>query len=133
MTRDTADHSMPYITARAMFDGDITNDSYAPAKLKESRILAFIQKITVAEDPVLTANRRRCTDTHHRYVGGRAAGHTRGQRHSRFRGQADAEAGHPTNSVPTSAGVGRAKRRMPFLNRSGPSKTSRIWAPCSPP
>src|SRR3984893_6519209 len=54
-TRDTADHSMPYITARAMFDGDITNDSYAPAKLKEPRILAFMQKITVAEDPVLTA------------------------------------------------------------------------------
>ena len=38
-----------------MFDGDITNDSYAPAKLKEPRILAFMQKITVAEDPVLTA------------------------------------------------------------------------------
>ena len=54
-TRDTADHSMPYITARAMFDGDITNDSYAPAKLKEPRILAFMQKITVAEDPELTA------------------------------------------------------------------------------
>ena len=54
-TRDTADHSMPYITARAMFDGDITNDSYAPAKLEEPRILAFMQKITVAEDPVLTA------------------------------------------------------------------------------
>jgi 2-methylcitrate dehydratase len=55
VTRDTADHSMPYITARAMFDGDITNDSYAPAKLKEPRILAFMQKIRVAEDPVLTA------------------------------------------------------------------------------
>jgi len=54
-TRDTADHSMPYITARAMFDGDITNDTYAPAKLKEPRILAFMRKITVAEDPVLTA------------------------------------------------------------------------------
>jgi 2-methylcitrate dehydratase len=54
-TRETADHSMPYITARAMFDGDITNASYAPAKLKEPRILAFMQKITVAEDPVLTA------------------------------------------------------------------------------
>jgi len=54
-TRDTADHSMPYITARAMFDGDITNDSYAPAKLNEKRILAFMRKITVAEDPELTA------------------------------------------------------------------------------
>ena len=55
VTRDTADHSMPYITARAMFDGDITNDSYAPAKLKEPRILGFMQKIKVAEDPVLAA------------------------------------------------------------------------------
>jgi 2-methylcitrate dehydratase len=54
-TRDTADHSMPYIAARAMFDGDITNDSYAPAKLKEPRILAFMAKITVVEDPELTA------------------------------------------------------------------------------
>ena len=54
-TRDTADHSMPYIAARAMFDGDITNESYAPAKLKDPRILAFMRKITVAEDPALTA------------------------------------------------------------------------------
>jgi 2-methylcitrate dehydratase len=29
--------------------------SYAPAKLKEPRILSFMQKITVAEDPALTA------------------------------------------------------------------------------
>jgi 2-methylcitrate dehydratase len=27
-TRETADHSLPYITARAMFDGDITNESF---------------------------------------------------------------------------------------------------------
>jgi 2-methylcitrate dehydratase len=26
-TRETADHSLPYITARAMFDGEVTNDS----------------------------------------------------------------------------------------------------------
>jgi 2-methylcitrate dehydratase len=54
-TRDTADHSLPYITARAMFDGDITNDSYAPDKLREPHILAFMRRIKVAEDPALTA------------------------------------------------------------------------------
>jgi 2-methylcitrate dehydratase len=54
-TRDTADHSMPYITTRAMFDGDIDNDSYAPEKLHDPRTLAFMRKITVAEDPALTA------------------------------------------------------------------------------
>src|SRR2546426_8104880 len=54
-TRESADHSLPYITARAMFDGDITNASYLPAKLREPRILAFMRKITVKEDPALTA------------------------------------------------------------------------------
>jgi 2-methylcitrate dehydratase len=54
-TRDTADHSLPYITARAMFDGEINNDSYAPEKLRDPRILAFMRKIKVSEDPALTA------------------------------------------------------------------------------
>ncbi len=54
-TRDTADHSLPYITARAMFDGEIDNDSYEPEKLRDPRILAFMRKIKVSEDPALTA------------------------------------------------------------------------------
>ena len=54
-TRDTADHSLPYITARAMFDGDITNETFEPHKFRDPRILAFMRKITVNEDPSLTA------------------------------------------------------------------------------
>ena len=54
-TRETADHSLPYITARAMFDGDITNDSFAPDLFGDPRILAFMRKIKVSEDPALTA------------------------------------------------------------------------------
>jgi len=54
-TREDADHSLPYITTRAMFDGDITNASFAPEKFTEPRIVAFMQKITVREDPALTA------------------------------------------------------------------------------
>ena len=54
-TRETADHSMPYITARAMFDGDITHDSFAPERISDPRIVSFMQKIKVSEDPVLTA------------------------------------------------------------------------------
>jgi 2-methylcitrate dehydratase len=38
-----------------MFDGDITNDSYALEKLRDPGILAFMKKITVKEDPALTA------------------------------------------------------------------------------
>jgi 2-methylcitrate dehydratase len=50
-TKETADHSLPYIVARAMFDGTIDNESYAPAKLHDPRLLAFMRKITVKEDP----------------------------------------------------------------------------------
>jgi 2-methylcitrate dehydratase len=56
-TRETADHSLPYITARAMFDGDIDNDSYAPDKLNDPRILAFMRKISVTADPEFDKNR----------------------------------------------------------------------------
>ena len=58
-SKETADHSLPYIAARAMFDGDIDNDSYTPEKLHDSRILAFMRKITVKVDPAfatLTVN-----------------------------------------------------------------------------
>ena len=54
-TRETADHSLPYVTARAMFDGDITNESFTPQKFRDPAVLAFMQKIKVAEDPALTA------------------------------------------------------------------------------
>lgn len=54
-TRDTADHSLPYITARAMFDGAITNESYASEKLHNPRLRDFMSRISVAEDPALTA------------------------------------------------------------------------------
>ena len=40
-----------------MFDGDISNDSYAPEKLRDPRIRAFMRKITVKEDPVFGALR----------------------------------------------------------------------------
>jgi 2-methylcitrate dehydratase len=56
-TRDTADHSLPYIVARAMLDGDIDNDSYAPAKLHDPRILAVMRKISVKADPAFDVRR----------------------------------------------------------------------------
>jgi 2-methylcitrate dehydratase len=55
--RDTADHSLPYLTARALVDGDITNESYAADRLRDPRILALMQKITVKEDPAFAKPR----------------------------------------------------------------------------
>src|SRR5262249_22137131 len=56
-TKETADHSLPYIAARAMLDGAIDNDSYAPDKLRDPRTLALMGKITVKEDPAFAAPR----------------------------------------------------------------------------
>lgn len=52
--RDTADHSLPYLTARALLDGTVTNASYAPDKLNEPKILALMAKITVVPDPAFS-------------------------------------------------------------------------------
>jgi 2-methylcitrate dehydratase len=38
-----------------MFDGDITHASFAPDMFSDPKLLAFMQKITVHEDPDLTA------------------------------------------------------------------------------
>jgi 2-methylcitrate dehydratase len=50
-TRETADHSLPYIVARAMFDGDINLRSFDQEKLRDPRLLSFMRKITVKPDP----------------------------------------------------------------------------------
>jgi 2-methylcitrate dehydratase len=49
-TRETADHSLPYIAARAMLDGDIGQKSYVPEKLRDPQALAVMRKITVRPD-----------------------------------------------------------------------------------
>jgi 2-methylcitrate dehydratase len=54
-TSETADHSLPYIVARAMLDGDITTASYTPEALRDPKLRALIERITVSEAPDLTA------------------------------------------------------------------------------
>lgn len=54
-TKETADHSMPYIVARALLDGTITNASYAPERLATPDVRALMSRIEIAEDPALTA------------------------------------------------------------------------------
>ncbi|MBL7252120.1 MmgE/PrpD family protein [Alloalcanivorax marinus] len=54
-TRETADHSLPYNVARALLDGDITLDSYTPAKIADPAAAALMDRTTVTVDPALTA------------------------------------------------------------------------------
>lgn len=46
-TRETADHSFPYILARALVDGGITLDSYTPERIADPAIRPLMRKIRV--------------------------------------------------------------------------------------
>lgn len=54
-TRETADHSLPYCTAVALVDGDVTLDSFSDARLRDESLLALVAKIRVLRDAALTA------------------------------------------------------------------------------
>ncbi len=55
-TRETADHSLPYIVAMALIEGKVDNGSYAPGKLRDPAIREFMKRIIVNEDRELTKN-----------------------------------------------------------------------------
>ncbi len=49
-TRETADHSMPYVVAMALLDGAVTDASFTPAKLADPVAVALMAKITMRVD-----------------------------------------------------------------------------------
>ena len=54
-TRETADHSLPYCTAVALTDGDVTLDSFNDQRLRDEKLLALVAKIKIHRDASLTA------------------------------------------------------------------------------
>jgi 2-methylcitrate dehydratase len=53
-TKETADHSLPYIVGMALLHGKVDNSTYSDRALKDKQNLAFVSKVEVAEDPSLT-------------------------------------------------------------------------------
>jgi 2-methylcitrate dehydratase len=49
-TRETADHSMPYVVAAVLIDGAYTDAIFEPARFGDRRTLELMQKITITED-----------------------------------------------------------------------------------
>jgi len=49
-TRETADHSMPYVVAAVLIDGAYTDAIFAPERFQDRRTLDLMKKITIAED-----------------------------------------------------------------------------------
>jgi 2-methylcitrate dehydratase len=54
-TRETADHSLPYCTAAALADGDVTLDTFDPKRFRDPALLALTAKVKVHRDAALTA------------------------------------------------------------------------------
>jgi len=54
-TRETADHSLPYCTAVALVDGEVSADQFSAGRLADPFLLGLVARTTVIEDPALTA------------------------------------------------------------------------------
>ena len=53
ISRETADHSMPYIVAAAVLDGAVTVESFNPATVSDPQRLRFLERVAVAPAPEL--------------------------------------------------------------------------------
>ena len=48
-SRETADHSMGYMTIAALIDGDVTRDTFSPKKFKSVKYLGLLDRTTIVE------------------------------------------------------------------------------------
>jgi 2-methylcitrate dehydratase len=53
-TRETADHSMPYLVAAAFQDGGVTPATFAPSRIQDPALRPLIKKLKVVEEPEFT-------------------------------------------------------------------------------
>jgi 2-methylcitrate dehydratase len=54
-TRETADHSLPYITAIALIDGEVTEKQFQPERFTDPTIWKFLEEVTVQRNDELSA------------------------------------------------------------------------------
>lgn len=53
-TRESADHSLPYMMSVALVDGNVSIDSFTPKRVADPALRPVMQKIDVIEDPQLS-------------------------------------------------------------------------------
>jgi 2-methylcitrate dehydratase len=53
-TKETADHSLPYMVGMALLQGRVDNNTYSAKNMADPKVLAFLKKIKVKEDKELT-------------------------------------------------------------------------------
>ncbi len=50
-TKEEADHSLPYLAAVALLDGEVTPDQYRPERIQRADVQTLLKKIFVRSDP----------------------------------------------------------------------------------
>ena len=53
-TRETADHSLPYITAIALIDGEVTDRQFEPERFKDPEVWKFLENVKVERNAELS-------------------------------------------------------------------------------
>jgi 2-methylcitrate dehydratase len=53
-TRETADHSIPFLVAAAFHDGAVTPETYTASRIQDPALRPLIGKLTAVEDPEFT-------------------------------------------------------------------------------
>jgi 2-methylcitrate dehydratase len=54
-TRETADHSLPYITAIALIDGEVTNKQFESERFADPQVWKFLETVNVKRNAELSA------------------------------------------------------------------------------
>jgi 2-methylcitrate dehydratase len=54
-TRETADHSLPYITAIALIDGEVTDRQFEAKRFTDPKIWKFLENVTVDRNDELSS------------------------------------------------------------------------------
>jgi 2-methylcitrate dehydratase len=55
VTRETADHSLPYIAAIALLDGEVTSKQFEPKRFTDRKIWKFLENVKVQRNAELSA------------------------------------------------------------------------------
>jgi 2-methylcitrate dehydratase len=123
ISRETADHSLPYIVAAAVLDGRVTTDSFAPSRVLEPARQTFVaEKVKAAPEAALGT-----------MAGGKHKRHAAGylgrveielEDGTVAYGEAKPFPGHPDNPFSDDDLAGKLKENMePF---AGPEQTAKL-------
>lgn len=55
-TRESADHSFPYMVAVALMDGNVTVDSFTEARIRDPKLRPLMRRITIEKDEEIERN-----------------------------------------------------------------------------